>query len=68
MPFFFRKSFHFGPLNVNVSSSGVGWSFGLLGFRIGKHPSGRWYLNFFKWGFGYHQELTDGSRSSKAKD
>ena len=57
MGFFFRKSFRFGPLNVNASGSGIGWSLGAFGLRLGRHPQGRWYLSFFKWGFGYRGDL-----------
>ncbi len=65
MGFFFRKSFHFGPLNVNVSGTGVGWSLGALGLRLGRHPTGRWYFGFLKWGFGYRQELGAHSRTKQ---
>ncbi len=36
----FRKSKNFGPLRVNVSKSGVGWSFGVPGIRYTKKANG----------------------------
>ena len=37
----FRKSFTFGPLRINVSKSGVGFSLGVKGFRIGRSAKGK---------------------------
>jgi hypothetical protein len=39
----FRKRANLGPLRLNLSKSGVGWSFGLRGFRFGKDAKGRKY-------------------------
>lgn len=39
----FRKSLNFGPLKVNLSKSGVGYSIGGRGFRVGKDAKGRSY-------------------------
>jgi hypothetical protein len=39
----FRRSARLGPLRVNFSKSGVGWSLGGRGFRIGKDAKGRTY-------------------------
>jgi hypothetical protein len=39
----FRKSFNLGPLRINASKSGFGYSFGGRGFRIGKDARGRAY-------------------------
>ena len=36
MGFFYRKSVNLGPFRVNLSSSGVGYSVGGRGFRVGK--------------------------------
>lgn len=41
MGFRFRKSKNFGPLRVNVSKSGIGWSIGGKGFRHTKRADGR---------------------------
>lgn len=39
----FRRSINFGPLKVNLSKSGVGYSVGTRGFRVGKDSRGRKY-------------------------
>jgi hypothetical protein len=46
MGFFYRKSASFGPFRVNLSKSGVGYSVGGRGFRVGKSGSGRKYSAF----------------------
>ncbi len=40
MGFRFRKSKSFGPFRVNLSKSGVGWSFGNKWFRYTKKAGG----------------------------
>ncbi len=39
----FRRSVNLGPLRLNLSKSGVGYSVGTRGFRIGKDAVGRKY-------------------------
>jgi hypothetical protein len=39
----FRRSARLGPLRINFSKSGVGWSLGGRGFRMGKDAKGRDY-------------------------
>lgn len=41
--FFFRKSFGKGPLRINISKSGIGWSLGIPGLRFGRSSTGRRY-------------------------
>ena len=41
MGFRFRKSFKVGPMRVNFSKSGMGYSFGTKGARITKMANGR---------------------------
>ena len=41
MGFFFRKSISKGPLRVNLSKSGIGWSLGIPGLRFGRSATGR---------------------------
>jgi hypothetical protein len=38
-----RRSVTFGPLRVNLSNSGIGYSVGTRGFRLGKDAKGRKY-------------------------
>ncbi|WP_404975704.1 DUF4236 domain-containing protein [Weissella paramesenteroides] len=40
MGFRYRKSKNFGPLRINLSKSGVGWSVGSKGFRYTKKANG----------------------------
>jgi uncharacterized protein DUF4236 len=42
----FRKSVGLGPFRINVSKSGVGYSVGGRGFRVGTNPKGRRYTTF----------------------
>ncbi len=39
----YRKSVNFGPFRVNLSKSGMGYSFGGGGFRTGVNARGRRY-------------------------
>ncbi len=39
----FRRSLKFGPLKLNLSKSGVGYSVGARGFRVGRVAKGRSY-------------------------
>ena len=41
MGFFFRKSIGRGPLRINLSKSGIGWSLGIPGLRFGRSATGR---------------------------
>ncbi|EAQ79848.1 DUF4236 domain-containing protein [Blastopirellula marina] len=41
----YRKSISLGPLRINFSKSGVGFSFGIPGFRGGMNASGRKYVS-----------------------
>jgi hypothetical protein len=38
-----RRSINFGPFRFNLSRSGIGYSMGAPGFRIGKDAKGRTY-------------------------
>lgn len=37
----FRKSINLGPLRINLSKSGVGFSVGVKGFRVGRSAKGK---------------------------
>lgn len=41
----FRRSVNFGPLRINASKSGLGFSVGGRGFRVGKDARGRKYTS-----------------------
>ena len=46
MGILFRKSFNFGPFRLNLSKSGIGWSFGTKGIRYTKTAKGNSYGTF----------------------
>jgi hypothetical protein len=63
MGLIFRKSINIGPLRVNLSRSGVGYSIGAGGFRTGVRANGRRYtrVSVPGTGLGYQQEHPRGS-------
>ena len=46
MGLIFRKSVNLGPFRVNVSKSGIGYSVGGKGLRVGTSANGRRYTSF----------------------
>ena len=60
----FRKSVNLGPLRVNLSKSGVGYSVGAGGFRTGVRSNGRSYSSVSIPGTGIR--YTSGSSRKKA--
>ena len=46
MGLIYRKSINLGPFRVNLSGSGIGYSVGGRGFRVGKSSRGRNYTAF----------------------
>ncbi len=46
MGFYYRKSVNLGPFRVNLSKSGLGYSVGGRGFRVGTTSRGRKYTSF----------------------
>jgi hypothetical protein len=60
MGWYLRKSFGFGPLRVNLSKSGVGYSLGVPGARIGTNSRGT-YIRMGLGGVYYQKYLDAGS-------
>lgn len=56
MGLYFRKSVRVGPFRFNLSSSGIGVSTGIKGFRIGSGPRGT-YVHMGRNGLYYRQTL-----------
>jgi hypothetical protein len=56
MGWYLRKSVKFGQLRVNFSKSGIGYSFGVKGARIGTGPRGP-YIAGGRYGIYYRQSL-----------
>src|SRR5262245_60506610 len=61
MGFYIRKSFGLGPFRLNLSKSGVGFSAGVKGARVGVGPRGA-YVHAGRGGLYFRQSL--GSRRS----
>lgn len=56
MGWYFRRSVKFGPLRLNLSKSGVGYSVGVKGLRVGTGPRGS-YVAGGRYGLYYRQYL-----------
>ena len=50
-----RRSVNFGPLRINFSKSGVGYSVGTRGLRLGKDAAGRTYSSLSIPGTGIYR-------------
>jgi Protein of unknown function (DUF4236) len=65
MGWYLRKSFGVGPLRLNLSKSGIGYSLGVRGARIGVGPRGS-YVRLGRGGVYYQKYLsTDSSRTAR---
>ncbi len=45
MGFYYRRSLGLGPFRISLSKSGIGYSVGGRGFRVGMDARGRHYTN-----------------------
>jgi len=63
MGFYFRKSVKFGGMKINFSKSGVGFSTGVKGFRIGKGPRGN-YIHMGANGIYYRKTFGGGKNNT----
>src|SRR5206468_11033295 len=57
MGFYLRRAFGFGPLRLNLSKSGVGFSVGVKGARIGVSPRGQAYVSAGRAGLYFKQNI-----------
>src|SRR6185437_6319764 len=57
MGWYLRKSVGFGPFRVNLSKSGIGYSFGVRGARIGANSRGT-YIRMGRGGVYYQKYLS----------
>jgi hypothetical protein len=62
-----RKVFRFGPLRVNLSKKGVGYSVGVRGFRVGRDAKGQDYSQTAIPGTGIFKRTYSG-RPSRGKN
>lgn len=68
MGFRFRKSKNFGPLRINISSSGIGWSVGTKGFRYTHSATGKTYTTASIPGTGIsYRSPAQGAKSANAE-
>src|SRR5690349_16868313 len=58
MGWYLRKSISFGPLRLNLSKSGLGYSFGVKGARVGTGPRGN-YIHMGRHGLYYRQYFSE---------
>ena len=67
MGFYFRKSINFGGFRVNLSKSGIGYSYGVKGFRISTDPRGT-YATIGNSGFYYRERIDNpGTKPSQSQ-
>jgi len=60
----YRRSVRVGPLRINFSKSGVGYSVGGGGFRTGVRPNGRRYSRYTIPGTGLSYQPSHGAPSN----
>jgi hypothetical protein len=66
MGWYLRKSFGFGPLRVNLSKSGIGYSLGVPGARIGANSRGT-YIRMGRGGIYYQKYLQTNSAGPRTE-
>jgi hypothetical protein len=65
----FRRSAKFGPIKINFSKSGIGYSIGGRNFRVGRDAKGRTYTSTSIPGTGIYRRdvLDDGSEQARKR-
>jgi hypothetical protein len=64
----FRRSLKLGPLKLNFSKSGVGYSVGIRGFRVGKDAKGRSYTAASIPGTGFYNRQYESATKPTAEN
>ena len=64
----FRRSLKLGPLKLNFSKSGMGYSVGVRGFRVGQDAKGRAYTAASIPGTGLYSRTYSGRGNTAAGD
>lgn len=67
MPFYIRKAFSSGPIRLNLSKGGLGFSFGVKGARLGVNSRGQAYVHGGRHGVYYRKNLTRGSSNNRSQ-
>jgi hypothetical protein len=65
MPFYIRKAFSSGPIRLNLSKGGLGFSLGVKGARLGVNSRGQAYVHGGRHGVYYRKNLGSGSGSTR---
>ena len=68
MGLYIRKAINLGPLRINISKGGLGFSFGITGLRIGWDRKGGFYFHAGRGGVYYKTYLFSGKRESVEKN
>lgn len=68
MSWYLKRSLSLGPVRFNLSKSGVGYSVGVKGFRIGVKPNGKNYVRAGRDGFFYYDEFGKGTKGAFANN
>lgn len=55
MGFYIRRSLRIGPLRINLSRHGIGYSVGIRGARIGRSSQGHPYVHAGRGGIYYRK-------------
>lgn len=67
MGFYIRKALRLGPLRINLSRHGVGYSVGIRGARIGRTAQGRAYVQAGRGGLYYRKHVTPRDRRASVR-
>ncbi len=62
-----RKGLRFGPLRINLSKSGIGYSLGVPGYRIGTNAKGKKYQQVSIPGTGIYRRDYEGQPSQSSR-
>ena len=68
MAFLFRKSINLGPLRINFSKNGIGWSWGVPGYRRSVSATGKKRTTYSIPGTGMSWSKTDKAKTDKKVD
>jgi|GEM_PF-2205174 len=64
MPFYIRKAFSSGPIRLNLSKGGLGFSVGVKGARLGVNSKGQAYVHGGRHGVYYRKNLGGGTKEN----
>jgi len=65
MSFYIRKPFRFGPIRLNLSKFGFGFSGGVKGCRLGINSQGRLYTHLGRFGLYYRHFFSEAKHQTE---